>query len=754
MINRRTVTVLRACLLALPFYCQTQVYSAPPASQSLWYEKAATSWAKEALPLGNGRLGCMVFGDTKKEHIQFNEDTLWLGNESDTGAYQSFGDLYIELGHAKSTGYRRELDISRAVHTITYTSDATTYKREYFSSAPAQLMVFRFTADKGAAYSGKISLKDAHKAAVKSAGNKITSVGSTEGQTNKKFKGPNVVLNYESQVLVINEGGTLTAAEGGIEFLGCDSLTILVGAGTDYLNQRDQGWTQEHPHNKITAQLKVASEKKYIDLLSEHVNDYKSLFDRLTVDFGTTDAAALQKSCSARMKAYKKSGQDPDLEELMFQYARYLMISCSRTGCMPANLQGLWNDNNSPPWRSDYHSDVNLQMNYWFIDQANLSDCFSPFSEWYFSIRNVRKEETMKTLKKRGFAMHAENGVFGGSTWKWSIGDASWLANNLWDHYAYTLDEDYLRTRAYPIMKDLFMFWEDHLKEIPSPDGKGTVLVAPDGYSPEHGPTEDGVSFDQQLAWDLLSNFVEASNVLGVDKKEREKAQQMRDRLLGPKIGNWGQLQEWMVDRDKKDDEHRHLSHLIAVHPGKQISPLTTPTLSEAAKVSMNARGDGATGWSKAWKINMWARLHDGNRAYKLLREMLVGNVYDNLFDTHPPFQIDGNFGYTSGVCEMLMQSHIGQIHLLPSLPDTWPTGHIRGMRARGGFEVDIAWADGQLAKATIRSEKGTLCRLRSTTPLTVMEGNNKIAIQTSKDGLVEFPTKKGSAYHVKPKAN
>jgi hypothetical protein len=442
---------------------------------------------------------------------------------------------------------------------------------------------------------------------------------------------------------------------------------------------------------------------------------------------------------------------DPDLEELMFQYARYLMISCSRPGCMPANLQGLWNKSNSPPWRSDYHSDVNIQMNYWFVDQANLSDCFTPLSEWFFSIREVRKEETEAHFKKRGFAMHAENGIFGGSTWKWSVGDASWIANNLWDHYRYTLDEDYLKRRAYPLMKDLFMFWEDHLKEIPSPRGAAAVLVAPDGFSPEHGPTEDGVSFDQQLAWDLLSNFAEAAEILDVDEPLRLKARQMRDKLLGPQIGNWGQLQEWMVDRDDPKDRHRHLSHLIAVHPGRQISPLTTPKWAEAARVSMNARGDGATGWSKAWKINIWARLHDGDRAYKLLGEMLCGNVYDNLFDAHPPFQIDGNFGYASGVCEMLLQSHMGQIQLLPALPQAWSEGQIKGIRARGAFEVDMKWTEGKLVEALIHSHQGSDCILRANMPVDVEQGGKKVRVQAMEDGAVSFPTEAGEQYQVKP---
>lgn len=701
----------------------------------LWYQKPADEWQKTWLPLGNGRLGCMVQGGLEKESIQFNEDTLWVGSESDTGSYQNFGYIYVELPHAGAVDYRRELDISRAVQTITYKLDGVACKREYFSSRPANVMVFRYTAHKKNSLTGKITMVDAHDAKITVEKNRIIASGNLEKfqeYRNSKWENP-IVLDYEAQILVLNDGGSLGVDGNSVTFNGCDSLTLLVAAGTDYLNRRDKGWKGEHPHRKITEQIDTAAKRSYKKLLSEHVKDYQSLFSRFTIDIGATEAGKLQLPTDVRLDAYRgksveqESGEkyeaaakewsggtpDPDLEELLLQYARYLMISCSRPGCMPCNLQGLWNDRNDPAWRCDYHSDVNTQMHYWFVDQANLSECFSPLSEWYFSIREVRREETKAHFNKRGIAMHAENGVFGGSTWKWSIGDASWLANNLWDHYRYTLDREYLETRAYPLMKDLFMFWEDHLKEIPAPNGDGSVLVAPDGFSPEHGPNEDGVSFDQQLAWDLLSNFAEASEALNVDEKEREKAKKMRDNLLGPQIGKWGQLQEWMVDRDDPKDQHRHLSHLIAVHPGRQISPSATPNLAEAAKVSMNARGDGATGWSKAWKINIWARLQDGDRAYKLLGEFIRNNVYPNMWGYHPPFQIDGNFGYASGVCEMLMQSHMDCVHILPALPKVWANGKVTGMKARGGFVVDMEWKDGKLSGVTIESLAGSPLKLR-----------------------------------------
>ena len=675
----------------------------------LRYRTPAKDWESQALPIGNGRLGGMVFGGVDREHVQFNEDSLWIGDERDTGAYQAFGDLYVEFpqatGASSAQTYERALDIGGALHEIRYTRDGTAYRRTYFCSYPAQVMVLRFTAGKPAAYSGRVLLTDAHQAKIRAEGNKITAAGSlagyvySGGSSRGRTEKYDLALDYEAQLLVLNQGGTLEARDGRITFKGCDALTLLLAAGTNYQNQRDKGWKGEDPHERISAQLAAASEKSFEAMLDEHVRDYRGLFDRLRLDLGETSQAARSLPTDQRLAAYRRGAADPDLEELLFQYARYLMISASRPGSLPANLQGLWNMSNSPPWRSDYHTDVNVEMNYWFVDPANLSECFEPLAEWLYSIRDVRRDETREAFGTRGWITNAANGIFGGSTWKWSKGDAAWVAQNLWDHYAFTQDKEYLRSRAYPLMKDLCEFWEDHLKELS--DG---TLVSPNGFSPEHGPHEDGVSFDQQLVWDLFTNYIEASRALAVDEPFRNKVVSVRQRLLGPRIGRWGQLQEWMVDRDDPKDQHRHLSHMIAVYPGRQISPLTTPELAEAARVSMNARGDQSTGWSRAWKIGIWARLHDGNRTYSILHGMLQHMIHDNLFNTHPPFQIDGNFGYAAGVCEMLVQSHMGVIDLLPALPDAWPTGCVRGIRGRGGLEIDLTWKEGRATAAVLKA--------------------------------------------------
>lgn len=803
-------------------------------SHTLWYDKPASEWS-EALPLGNGFMGAMVFGDPLKEHLQLNEGTLYTGDPKGTfkninvrkdfkqvsdllqakkyqeaqaliakewlgrnhQLYQPMGDLWVEVNHQNTaiTDYKRSLDISSATATTQYKVGNTTYKRTYFASYPDHIIVLKMTAEGSGKINATFHFSTPHtptatyltqsntlsmQARVPGFGlrrsfelveklgdqHKYPELYEKNGQRkpevenmlyNDKIGG--LGMSFETRVKIRNQGGVVKAEKDKIKVNDATEIIVILTAATSY-NGFDKSPAYEgvDPKKKVNQYLKAVENKTFQDLYKTHLTDYKTLFDRVDIQLAA-ETEQSQLTTDQRVSLFS-NGKDPSFSALYFQYGRYLMIAGSRPGGQPLNLQGIWNDLMVPPWNGGYTININAQMNYWPAELTNLSECQEPFFKAIKELAINGQETARNMYGNEGWVAHHNMDIWRHSEpidncncsfWPMAAG---WLTSHFWEKYLFNGDKAFLKNEVFPLLKGAVQFYQGWLVK-----NENGFLVTPVGHSPEQNfiyednkqaTFSPGPTMDMAIVRESMARYVEACQTLGINDAFTQSVQKNLSQLLPYQIGKYGQLQEWQEDFEDGDVQHRHFSHLYAIHPSNQINLQTTPELAAAVKRVMERRGDLATGWSMGWKVNVWARLNDGDHALKLLSNLFQliktytthmqgGGTYPNLFCAHPPFQIDGNFGATAGIAEMLVQSHAGEIHLLPALPQAWHTGKVKGLKARGGFEIDMEWAQGKLTKAVIHSKHGGHCRVRTNEKLSVQDTNVQTQTGSNPNPLFSF---------------